>query len=266
MSVMTAPLARARNVARRSVGSDASITSKSTLAYLDPLDDDEPSDAVVVTTRRAISRVALVASEAAGRFEREGAGHDPMTWMLAPRMLFSGLTAIDACLNREACLRGILLHGLSIGLDADPAAIDALASDEDDDDYHYDDENINSTGVEFEPAGERLGVAEAPPATQDEGEPRLFTATIVAHDGCEIVQAFHASLAHDETEIAGRLYMRMGAAMAEAVIIDGFDPTMPLVGALVSKAICDTLALIASDPCSPLAAGIDLNVEQRFLA
>ncbi|MGI4732232.1 MAG: hypothetical protein ACRYFW_10825 [Janthinobacterium lividum] len=86
------------------------------------------------------------------------------------------------------------------------------------------------------------------------------------NDGFEILQAFHASLATEEAEIAGRLYMRMGAAMADAVIVDGFDPTAPLVAALVSPAICDTLALVAADPASPLAAGLDLNIEQRFLS
>ncbi|WP_174286077.1 hypothetical protein [Sphingomonas bacterium] len=260
MTIMTAPLTNARDVARHTVPSFPTFAATSIMAYMDPLDEDEPSDDVVVTTRRAISRVALVASEAAGRFQREGVAHDPMTWMLAPRVLFSGATALDACLERGACLRGILLHGLSIGLDAEPAAIDALASDDDED------EDIDFTGVEFERGYGHGGEGELSPFDRDQGEPRLFTATVIANDGFEIVQAFHASLASDESEIAGRLYMRMGAAMADAVIVEGFDPTAPLVGALVSKAICHTLALIASDPASPLAAGIDLNIEQRFLA
>ena len=261
MTVMTSPMATARDAVRYSHPSFPAFATASTPAYLDPLDEDDPSDDVVVTTRRAISRVALVASEASGRFQREGVLHDPMTWMLSPRALFSGATALDACLDRGACLRGILLHGLSIGLDADPSYIDALASDDHEDEEMAD---IDFTGVEFEREGRR-GDAEALPPTE-EGEPRLFTATVLAHDGFEIVQAFHASLANDESEIAGRLYMRMGATMADAVIVDGFDPTMPLVAALVSTAICDTLTLIASDPDSPLAAGIDLNIEQRFLA
>ena len=93
---------------------------------------------------------------------------------------------------------------------------------------------------------------------------RLFTATIVSNDGFETLQAFHASLAHDVEEVAGRLYMRIGPASVDAVIIPGFDPTAPLIEALVAPAMCDTLAQIAADPKSPLANGLDLNVEQRF--
>ncbi|WP_174290984.1 hypothetical protein [Sphingomonas bacterium] len=224
--------------------------------YVDPLDDDAPSDDVVVTTRRAISRVALVATETGSRFQREGVSHDPMTWMMAPRALFGGASAMEACLKRDACMRGILLHGLSIGLDADPIEIDALV-DEGEQDGGIDwtrDPNIPHSPNSIAPGDE-------PPRS----EPRLFTATVVACDGFETVQAFHASIATEEAEIAGRLYMRMGAAMADAVIVEGFDPGAPLVAALVAPALCDTLALVAADPFSPLAAGLDLNVEQRFL-
>ena len=40
--------------------------------------------------------------------------------MLAPRRLFRGAAAIEACLERDDCMRAVLLHGLSIGLDAAP--------------------------------------------------------------------------------------------------------------------------------------------------
>lgn len=226
--------------------------------YLDPLDDDLPGDDVVVTTRRAISRVALVAVEAAGRFQREAVPHDPMTWMLAPLALFNGSNALEACLNRDACLRGILIHGLSIGLDADPMTIDALAFDEDDDGAAIDRDASNDAEAE----GGRSNVLRFPAA--DGGELRLFTATVVANDGVETVQAFHASLAADEAEVAGRLYCRIGAASADARIVEGFDPTDPLVAALVSEAISDTLSIVAATPASPIAAGLDLNIEQRF--
>lgn len=225
--------------------------------YVDPLDDDAPSDDVVVTTRRAISRVALVATETGSRFQREGVSHDPMTWMMAPRALFGGATALDACLEREQCLRGILLHGLSIGLDAEPSAIDALAADDEDDD---------GADTAFAPGSPHGPWSITPGEGPSPEGPRLFTATVVANDGFETIQAFHASIATEGAEIASRLYMRMGAAMADAVIVDGFDPGAPLVAALVAPALCDKLALVAADPFSPLAAGLDLNVEQRFLA
>ena len=95
----------------------------------DPLDADLPSDEVVTTTRRGMIRVALVATEVATRFQRDGVAHDAMAWMLSPRDLFAGEAAVDACVARDACLRGVLMHGLSLGLDADPREIDELVED-----------------------------------------------------------------------------------------------------------------------------------------
>ena len=84
--------------------------------FPDPLDDDAAGDELVVTTRRAIGRVAQVATETATRFQREGIEHDPMSWMYAPRALLNGASAVDSCLDRDACMRGILVHGLGLGL------------------------------------------------------------------------------------------------------------------------------------------------------
>lgn len=98
--------------------------------YEDPLEPDKVGDAAVNTTRRALTRLALVAVETGIRFQREGIGHDPMAWMLAPRQLFEGEVPLEACLKREHCLRAILLHGLSVGLDATPKQIDALLADD----------------------------------------------------------------------------------------------------------------------------------------
>lgn len=240
-------------------GSAERIAPAPTAALLDPLEHDRADDARIVTTRRAISRVALVAAETAGRFQREGVSHDPMTWMLAPRTVFGGEAAVDACLARDACLRGILLHGLSLGLDADPDAIDALADEDDEDDIDWTERPDDEP-----PAGRNGVVVPFPLPTPDRPRLRLFTAVVVGGDGGETVHAFHASLAHDEAEVAGRLFMRMGPACADAVIVDGFDAAHPMVEALVAPAIADTLRQVAVDPGSPLAAGLDLNVEQRF--
>lgn len=234
--------------------------------YEDPLDDDAPTDAAVTTTRRGLVRLALVAAETGARFQREAVEHDPMSWLLAPRALFGGASAIDACLARQECMRGILLHGLSLGLDADAADIDALVADSDGGD-------VGDGTVTAAPQSKRTRRANGPhhdnvlPFRQAGGtQPRLFTATIVHDDGFETVHAFHASFATDEAEIAGRLFMRMGPAAADAAIVTGFDHTSPIVEALVSQAICDTLMMIDAEPTSPLAAGLDLNIEQRFLA
>jgi hypothetical protein len=107
----------------------------------DPLGFDEESDAAVVTTRRAITRVAFVAAETASRFQREGIEEDPMAWLTAPRKLFDGAAAIDACLDLDAFVRATIFHGLSLGLDAEPEdvedlyLVDDVADDLDDSDY-----------------------------------------------------------------------------------------------------------------------------------
>ena len=92
----------------------------------DPLDADSPFDEVVITTSRSLCRLALIATETGARFQREAEPHDPMAWLLSPRRMFAGLTALEACLQREHFMRALLLHGLSLGLDADPDEIDGL--------------------------------------------------------------------------------------------------------------------------------------------
>lgn len=252
---------------------DAKMTPPAKFArgFPDPLDHDLPSDAVVVTTRRGMLRVALVATEVASRFQREGVQHDAMAWMLSPRALFDGAAAIDACTDRDACLRGTLLHGLSLGFDAEPEEIDALVNDDGDsvDLLGEDDGNSDLRGRGAEchrPVGGRRYDNIRPLRPSAGPEPRLFTATVLHDDGVETVQAFHASLGTDEAEIADRLHARIGAASADAAIIAGFDHESPIVQALVSQAICDTLMMIDAEPSSPLASGLDLNIEQRFLA
>lgn len=101
----------------------------------DPMANDRADDVLVVTSRRALCRVAYVAAETASRFEREKIKHDPVAWMLAPRRLFGGKAALDACLERDAFLRAALLHGLSLGLDADPEQLDDLIDEEDEQDH-----------------------------------------------------------------------------------------------------------------------------------
>jgi hypothetical protein len=217
------------------------------IAIIDPIDHDQPGDEAVHATRRAMCRIATVAAEAGARFQREGIGVDPMAWMLAPRAMFGGEAPIDACLRRGPFLRGVLVHGLGLDLDMGAEEVDELLDGD-------------ASTLAAAPTG-RVSI----PATLPAPAPRLFTATVVSRDGFETVHAFHASLATDDAEVAGRLFCRMGGAAAGAVIVEGFDPSDPMVEALVAPAVAHTLALVADDPASPLAAGLDLNVEQRFL-
>jgi hypothetical protein len=96
----------------------------------DPLDPDSCRDLPFIVTRRRLIRLALVAAETGARFQREGLDYDPVAWMLAPREMFDGRDGIEGALGLSGCLRAILLHGLGIGLDADPALIDDLLADE----------------------------------------------------------------------------------------------------------------------------------------
>lgn len=96
----------------------------------DPLEADDRGDAPVLTTERRLRRLAIVAADTGARFARERIGHDPVAWLLAPRALFGGRRPLDACQDRTGFLRAALLHGLSLGLDADPGEVDALADDD----------------------------------------------------------------------------------------------------------------------------------------
>jgi len=103
--------------------------------FPDPIDEDTPIDEIVVTIGRAIGRVVLVATETALLFQREAVRHDPIAWMFAPRAVFGGAAAVDACLLRDTCVRGILVQGLCLGLDVERSAVDALLASDDDDDF-----------------------------------------------------------------------------------------------------------------------------------
>ncbi len=82
-----------------------------------------------------------------------------------------------------------------------------------------------------------------------------------------MLQAFHASICTDAIEAAQRLAWRYGIGPASAAdVTAGFDPTTTFAEAMVSPAIRDLLLLVAAEPNSPLAAGLDLNLEQRFAA
>ena len=92
----------------------------------DPLEADEPSDEIVMVTPRRLLRLAIAAADAGARFSREGLNLDPVAWMIAPRQLFDGRSAMDACQDLDHFHRSVVLHGLNIGLDASPSDIDEL--------------------------------------------------------------------------------------------------------------------------------------------
>ncbi len=94
---------------------------------LDPLEDE--SGGILAVHRVALVRIACVAAETGARMQRDGLAEDPVGWMVSPLELFEGRAPIEACMERSACSKAILLHGLGLGLDADPAVMDRLLSD-----------------------------------------------------------------------------------------------------------------------------------------
>ncbi len=217
----------------------------------DPLDDDEPTDTVVTTSHRGLIRLAVVAAETGSRFQREGVGHDPMAWMLAPRRLFEGGSAIEACLDRDHCLRAILLHGLSLGLDASPSAIDSLmaygpVADGPDEPWSGGDQ-----GGGFEGAAKRRRL-------------RLYSAMIVVARGGELVHLFHASVAPAASVVRERIRSRFGAAAAgQADINIGVDLDCPATTGMLPPAFREMVERGQRIRWSAMP-GLDVTVEHRI--
>lgn len=221
----------------------------------DPLDDDQPADQMIATTRRAIRRVALIAAETGARFAKEGIPIDPVKWMTEPLVIFDGRRAVDACLEKEACFRVLLLHGLGLGIDAVPSALDGL---------------MLTIGNEF-PDGFEDGEFEhlygaAPRESKRAGRAarlRLYTATIMATRDNTMVQAFHASIARDRTEIAERLTVRFGREIAKGADIRlGFHESSPLVIALVPAGLDKMLRRVQADCTSNDHRNFAVDIQQ----
>ena len=212
----------------------------------DPLDADSPLDEVVITTSRSLCRLALVASETGARFQREAEPHDPMAWLLSPRRMFAGLTALEACLQREHFMRALLLHGLSLGLDADPDQIDGLTDGR----------------KKFRPA-----TRSSRRTPRSVGRARLYTASLLRSTSGSMLQAFHASVAWSEQEFKARLEDKFGLAAAEgAQIRVGFDPAAPLALALVPAPVTKVLRKVERESTSPAYGNFAVTIEHRLEA
>jgi hypothetical protein len=194
-----------------------------------------------------------VAVETGARFVRERIEQDALEWMLTPRRLFGGEAAAVACTAVEGYRRALLLHGLSLGLDASPDQLSGM------------------------PARSVAGIGDfalsliPPDGTQEpdewpEGEPALYCACISSHVDETHIQIFSAMIAKSPAEVRLRLRRRLGALLeSEAKVTLGFDSSEPLACSLVSDAMADILTMAAEDPASAVADGLDFQVEQRFL-
>lgn len=95
-------------------GSAAHRSLPPLFSFEDPLEADEDDDVLVVTTRRRIGRIALVATEAASRGVRKGDLGDALEWMMLPSDAFGGAAPIDACADRGECMRAVLMHAIHV--------------------------------------------------------------------------------------------------------------------------------------------------------
>lgn len=214
----------------------------------DPLDADSPLDDVVITTSRALCRLALVATETGARFQREAEPHDPMAWLLAPRRMFGGSTALEACLQRDHFMRALILHGLSLGLDADPDEMDALLDE--------------SSAAR---AAGRTGRSRED--TRGVGRLRVYTAGVLRSAAGSMLQGFHASVATSEGEFRARLEEKFGPAAAErAEIRAGFDPASPMAVALLPAPVAKVLRKVDREGVSAEYANLAITIEHRLEA
>lgn len=218
--------------------------------YEDPLDEDAVGDATITATRRGLTRLALVATEVGARFQREGEGRDPMSWMLAPRRLFAGSTAIESCLAREDFIRALLLHGLSLGLDAEPDRIDALLCD-----------TPGDLGGDFWEGGDGVG---GQPSRSNMRRQRLYSTLIVIARGGELIHLFHASVAPAVSVVRERIRARFGAAAAaQADIQVGVDVTCPATSGMLPPAFRIMVERGRRIRWSAMS-GLDVTVEHRI--
>jgi hypothetical protein len=95
--------------------------------------------------------------------------------------------------------------------------------------------------------------------------PALYTASVVHADERGAIYVYAAMIADSAGEVRRRLRARLGPLLEDAARVRlGFDWSEPLACAMVSDAAADMLALVSADPTSPIARGLDFQVEQRF--
>lgn len=197
--------------------------------------------------RMQLGRIVMLAAETGARFERDGILADPAAWMVAPRRLFGGTSAVEACRDERPFLRAMLLHGLSAGLDADPELVDALVAEE-------------PVAAEAEEGGTVVEEPRAPLPRMD-----LYTATVVCECSSSTSHIFHACMAFGPDDARRDLRTRVGGAAGRcARVRRGFDPSDPIAVENVSPAIGAVLLEVAADANSPLGHGLNILIEHRF--
>lgn len=205
------------------------------------------------TSYQETARLVHVAAETGARFVRESVDQDPLDWMLTNKNLFDGRAAIDACREEEGFRRAVLLHGLSVGLDAEPQVLagipaSACLSSKTQRLLSQEQKAVSVRAVR----GGRSGLA-------------LYSGSIHAEQPRGYIQIFCAAIVRGSEEFHRRLQLRYGLLLAEQARTQvGFDWSEPLAASMVSQAMAHVLMIAASDPDSDFAEDLDFHVQQRF--
>lgn len=233
-------------------GNDASMGAHAALRWrLDPLGADEVTDEIVVTTTRRLLRLTTAAADVAARFVRDRAVEDPVEWMTAPRRLFDGETAMDACQDLVGFDRSVVVHGFGLDPDAPAEEVERLLSEE----------------VDLAAAADSEVVQDGRHGLPRREYPRLLSCWVTTSGRRGRLIAFYAMVTTRPNALMDRVLRRYGAAAAQrADVTVGFDRGNVLVDAMIGEEMINTLLLAAADPRSTAVRGLDVVVEQRFAA
>ncbi|WP_221262867.1 hypothetical protein [Sphingomonas kyeonggiensis] len=144
----------------------------------------------------------------------------------------------------------MLFHELALGLDCSPSAMAGVPRPQ-----------VPIPGGRYRPP-----VRPRPGARRKDEGPALYTFVISTELCPGHVQIFGAMIARSAIEVRERLRLRCGPTLVdEAIVRIGFDWSEPMACAMVSDAMAHVLALASKDPTSSIAAGLDFQVEQRFV-
>lgn len=216
----------------------------SQIVFVDPLIADAAIDPKFQLSDKQISRMITVATQTGARFHREG-GQDPVEWMYQAHPLFSGKSALIACIEQDNYRRAMICHGLALSSRTTPEQVDTL---------------LNPIPSRFV-----SGAALTGKVLRGRMCGRfLYTVSISDRGELGHYLVFLALIAGGEDEVMADLSDRFGARLAaQAKIRRGFDPSEPVAMALVSEAMAETLRLVSNAPGSSLANGIELRLEAR---
>lgn len=215
----------------------------------DPFEPDEAADRIVMTTDRRLARLAVFACDTGARFACDSEDLNPAAWMMTPKPIFEGARPIDACQELVPFIRGTILHGLRLGLDATPDDVLAMTSS-----------NASAVASSRPP--------KAPPKRKRQPRFRLYSASLEGSETVgRYVQAFCAIVAPNEPVVRERLARRYGRSLAAAADVRrGFDGTELLANVLLSNPVHQMMSELASDVHHGASDTSDIYVEQRFVS